>query len=357
LARQFGQHDSSEFLKANKKEKQMSKFDRVIKPLKWFMALGLIAVVSGCGGADPILGGTSGTTTASTLSDVIRPRVTLTVPANLETVNAAANAAIVAIFSEAMAPATVTAATTFTLKETVSGNNVPGGVVVYAPSSRSATFKPTAALTVGLGYTAIITTGATDVAGNALAGNQAALPAASNYVWTFTATAADLTAPTVTQTSPLNAATGVSLNSAINATFSKAIDPVTIDIASFTLQLTTGPGPILAGVVSYDAATKIATLTPSSNLLANTNYTATVTTSVKDLAANALAVNKVWTFATGTGLAAGAVVLGSASTFGIMATSAITSTGNSVINGDVSLNPGTSMTGFPPRSCERFNTH
>jgi phospholipase A1 len=31
-----------------------------------------------------------------------------------------------------------------------------------------------------------------------------------------------------------------------------------------------------------------------------------------------------------------------------MATSAITSTGNSVINGDVSLNPGTSMTGFPP---------
>jgi hypothetical protein len=41
-------------------------------------------------------------------------------------------------------------------------------------------------------------------------------------------------------------------------------------------------------------------------------------------------------------------LLGSASTFGIMATSAITSTGNSVINGDVSLDPGTSMTGFPP---------
>jgi hypothetical protein len=41
-------------------------------------------------------------------------------------------------------------------------------------------------------------------------------------------------------------------------------------------------------------------------------------------------------------------LLGSASTFGIMATSAITSTGNSVINGDVSLNPGTSMTGFLP---------
>jgi Ice-binding-like/Bacterial Ig-like domain len=42
------------------------------------------------------------------------------------------------------------------------------------------------------------------------------------------------------------------------------------------------------------------------------------------------------------------LVLGSTSTFGIMATSAITSTGNSVINGDVSLNPGSSMSGFPP---------
>jgi len=41
-------------------------------------------------------------------------------------------------------------------------------------------------------------------------------------------------------------------------------------------------------------------------------------------------------------------LLGSASTYGLMATAAITSTGNSVINGDVSLDPGTSMTGFPP---------
>ncbi|MEX2116599.1 MAG: ice-binding family protein [Bacteroidota bacterium] len=43
-----------------------------------------------------------------------------------------------------------------------------------------------------------------------------------------------------------------------------------------------------------------------------------------------------------------ASLLGSAATYGIMATSAITSTGNSIINGDVSLDPGTSMTGFPP---------
>lgn len=42
------------------------------------------------------------------------------------------------------------------------------------------------------------------------------------------------------------------------------------------------------------------------------------------------------------------IVAASVETFGIMATSAITNTGNTVINGDVSLDPGTSMTGFPP---------
>lgn len=56
----------------------------------------------------------------------------------------------------------------------------------------------------------------------------------------------------------------------------------------------------------------------------------------------------VWRFTTGDGLAPGAVPLKSVGTYGIMATSAITNTGFSIINGDVSLDPGTSMTGFPP---------
>ncbi|MHB1050334.1 MAG: ice-binding family protein [Bacteroidota bacterium] len=59
------------------------------------------------------------------------------------------------------------------------------------------------------------------------------------------------------------------------------------------------------------------------------------------------AYSTVWSFTTGNGLAPGAVWLNSAATYGIMATSAITNTGFSVINGDVSLDPGTSMTGFP----------
>jgi hypothetical protein len=126
---------------------------------------------------------------------------------------------------------------------------------------------------------------------------------------------------------------------------------VACPVASFTLAPTATPGAPVTGVVTYDPVTFIATFNPSANLAINTPYTATVTASVADLAGNLLVVPAVgglpkpnpWAFTTGTGLAPGAVSLGTASTFGIMATSAITNTGvSTMINGDVSLEPGTS---------------
>ncbi|MGA2624849.1 MAG: ice-binding family protein [Bacteroidota bacterium] len=60
------------------------------------------------------------------------------------------------------------------------------------------------------------------------------------------------------------------------------------------------------------------------------------------------AYSTIWRFTVGASPPPPVNLLGSASTYGIMATSAITNTGNSIINGDVSLDPGTSMTGFPP---------
>jgi hypothetical protein len=104
----------------------------------------------------------------------------------------------------------------------------------------------------------------------------------------------DTTAPTMSSAVPANAATGVAINSAVAATFSEAMDPLTITTTTFTLKQ---GATAVSGVVTYTGVT--ATFKPAANLAASTVYTATITTGAKDLAGNALAVNKVWTFTTG----------------------------------------------------------
>jgi hypothetical protein len=278
--------------------------------------------------------------------------VTFTVPATTvpgPTSGVATNTAITATFTKDMAPATINAAS-FTLTTPLPGVS-PHGSVTYSGNSRTAIFKPLAVLAANTTYTATITTAATDLAGNHLAGNQAPLPAASEYVWTFTTGSALAVPPTITLTVPADLATGVALNASVNATFSEAMDPSTISTVTFTVQ-TSGPplGSPISGAVTYNPVAKIATFTPSSNLTASTSYTATII-GATDLAGDDLVAGLVanpWTFTTGTNLAPGTINLGSASTFGIMASAAITSTGLSVINGNAALQPGTSMTGFPP---------
>jgi len=84
---------------------------------------------------------------------------------------------VVATFSEAMNPSTINT-TTFTL--TAPGPTPVAGTVTYDVSSYAATFTPTSPLALDTTYTATITTGAQDLAGDSLA---------SDYVWTFTTSA------------------------------------------------------------------------------------------------------------------------------------------------------------------------
>src|SRR5450759_2341993 len=100
----------------------------------------------------------------------VPPTVTSTVPVN-DASGIAFNSNISAIFSVAMNPATINA-TTFTLKQ---GTTPVTGVVTY--SGTTATFTPAANLAANTTYTATITTGAKNTAGDALA---------SNYPFSFT---------------------------------------------------------------------------------------------------------------------------------------------------------------------------
>ena len=218
-------------------------------------------------------------------SDVIPPTVTSVTPTNGATA-VSTDTAVVANFSEAINPSTVTGSS-FQLRG-------PGNILVTATISANAnqiTLTPSAALAGSTNYTATITGGASgvkDLAGNALA---------SDFVWTFTTVAVDVTAPTVTSVTPTNGANGVGTGTTVAANFSEAINPSTVTGTTFQLR---GPGNTLVTATISANANQI-TLTPSAALAGSTTYTATITggaSGVKDLAGNALASNFVWTFTT-----------------------------------------------------------
>ena len=245
------------------------------------------------------------------------------------------NTAIVsATFSKAMNPATINT-TTFTL--TTGGVGVLGQVS-YVVATDTATFTPTVALAASTTYTATITNGAVDTFGN---------PLAVNFVWTFT-TSASCPPTVISETPPIGAGAICPNTAIISATFSKAMNPATINTTTFTL---TKGGVGVLGQVSYVVATHIATFTPTVALAASSTYTATITTGAADTLGNALAANFVWMFTTSAACAppVGIVTLGAACTYGILAaTPVVSSVGPTIVTGDVGIWPAASITGFPP---------
>ncbi|MEP6626537.1 MAG: Ig-like domain-containing protein [Ginsengibacter sp.] len=233
------------------------------REFKWLSIILLLIFAAGCKKVNEVQG-TKG----------ICPTVVSTTPVTGAT-NVVTNTKVTATFNEAMDPLTINT-TTFVLKQ---GSVQVAGTVTY--TGMTATFTPANLLVANTVYTGTITAGSKDLAGNAMI---------ADYVWTFNTG----NIPTVISTDPINGASGVAFNKLITATFSTAMDPGTINSASYVLKQ---GATIVLGAVTYSGNT--ATFTPTVPLAASTVYTGLITTAAKDVAGNALALNYTWSFSTG----------------------------------------------------------
>ena len=285
--------------------------------------------------------------TAAT-ADLTRPTVTFTQPAN-GAQDVPRNTRIAATFSEDMDPATINGVS---VKLAGPGTTPVVGNVTYVPASRTALFAPSipSTLPAGTTFTGTID-GAKDLAGNALA---------ASYVWTFATSAAaiiDSTPPTVTSTTPGNGATSFCSNKLVNATFSEAMDPTTINATSMTVRRSGPPvGAPIAGIVTYDTVSQVASFAANDAFGAG-SFTLTITNTVRDLAGNSMVGNRVSTFSSSSAVCPTAPDLGAAAPFGAFGgTSTVTNDGlETVLNGDLGINAAsTKVTGFIDRSATPY---
>jgi hypothetical protein len=283
-----------------------------LKRTLWVSSILLTGLVTGCNSSND-----------SSSPEIIDPEFTVTATSPADKAAAAPlNHKVIAAFSEAVDASTIDKVS-FSVKVT-GGTAVSGSVSVDAPS-HTATFTPDNNFTAGTDYTATLTTAIKSKAdGKALA---------ENYVWSFTGGATDDDAPIIVKpTNPADGDTGVLLNRAVSVNFSEVLDPATAKEANFTLS---GGGTDVEGVISFGGT--VVTFTPSENLAKNTEYTATVTKGITDLAGNTLATDFVWTFETGSTIAEGPkpVNLGTAGDFAILTKTGITNVPASKITGNI----------------------
>jgi hypothetical protein len=206
-------------------------------------------------------------------ADTTAPAVADRTPA-ASAANVSQTGEITAAFSEVVDGVS---ASTFTLKNP--GGSVIPAAVNYNATTRVASLKPTMPLAPDTKYTATLTGSATairDASNNALATTR----------WTLTTGPS----PTVTNRSPAWFATGVSQTADVTATFSEAVT----GISATTFTVKNPAGAVVPATVTYNAATRVATLNPTTALAADTRYTAALTggvTAIRDAAANPLTNN------------------------------------------------------------------
>jgi hypothetical protein len=197
--------------------------------------------------------------TTGGVSDTISPTVVTTFPA-LNGGAVATNTAVAVTFSEAIDPATINEQTFILMKD---GATPVAGSVTYVGTT--ALFRPSVNFLASASYTAKITVGVKDLAGNALA---------ANFIWGFTTgSESDQQAPQLQSVSPSNGAQNVPVDSTIVVFFNEPMVP-------FDFGLIDGR-PVT--VTFNDTYTRV-TMKPTVAMHSNYNYTIQIR--LKDMAGN-----------------------------------------------------------------------
>ncbi len=168
----------------------------------------------------------------------------------------AINSPVMILFNEPIDSASLGGAT---LKQ---GSSVIPTTTTLYDGDHGIQLRPLVPLAPSTVYT-INVTGVLDITGNA--------QSSFSSVSFTTGTGTDLTAATVVSTTPTNGATGVAVTTTVQVVFSKAMDPASFDVNnSFTLR--DASNNIVPATLAFSSDFKTVTLTPKSNLAANTLY-------------------------------------------------------------------------------------
>ena len=261
--------------------------------------------------------------------------VTSSAPAD-GAISVGTNSKIVAVFNREMKPETLNE-DSFTVQG--EGEAAIVGVVSYDADTQTTTLAPNGALTGSIVYTAIITTAAEDESDANLL---------SNFEWTFTTGATtDTQVPTVSSSNPADLATDVLRNTKVSVYFSKPIDPATLSSTSFELTKDLDDS-VVPGSLRYVNPTTVV-LSPADILDAAESYTLTLAATLSDLAGNSLALTSIG-FTTGSEVSTSPAMvdLGTAGNYVILAKTGISTTGTTLITGDIAVSPEarTALTGF-----------
>lgn len=179
------------------------------------------------------------------------------------------------------------------------GDTMVSGAVAYDAGTHTATFTHGLVFDYETEYRVTIVSGASGVKST---DGLAMQP--PDETWTFTTV--DFVNPKVVNTDPAPNMPNIMPGASIRATFSKDMDPATVESPATSFKVfrdvnangayDAGTDTLVAGTVTYDSGTTTATFDPTADLAIGVTYTASVSTDAEDVEGLPLASEKVWTF-------------------------------------------------------------